>query len=370
MKMRIENVLIVDPVKGEFTGDVLLESGKIKSISPRELKKYDAILMPGFVDPHTHGCAGIDTMKMSKEELGKWENFLYSQGVTAFLPTTVSANEKDMIHVSTLVGEYIKERTSTSVYGIHYEGPYINVGKKGAQNQKTIRNATAKEMENVLYPHVRLITMAPEVGGFYDVLPRLKENGTVISLGHTDANFLDMKRAFLNGVDRITHFPNAIKSLHHRELGGVGAGFYLDFNVEMIVDGVHLAPEFVDMVYRTKGAGKIMLITDSIEAAVLKDGKYDLGGLKVSVKDGKATLSNGSLAGSTLLFGQAVKNFKRFTNCSLKELSRVSSYNTAINLKIKNIGRIEEGYKANLVLLDKELNVSKTYLSGEIVYER
>ena len=368
--MKIENVLIADPVKGEFTGDVLLENGDIKSISPRDLKKYNAILMPGFVDPHTHGCAGIDTMKMNKKKLAKWEEFLYSQGVTTFLPTTVSANEKDMIHVSTLVGEYMKERASTSVYGVHYEGPYINVDKKGAQNPAVIRNSTTKEMENVLFPHVKLITMAPEVGGFYDVLPLLKENGTVVSLGHMNANFVDMKRAFLNGVDRITHFPNAIKPLHHRELGGVGAGLYLDFNVEMIVDGVHLAPEFVDMVYKIKGADKIMLITDSIEAAALEDGKYDLGGLKVTVKDGRATLDNGSLAGSTLLFGQAVKNFKKFTDCSLKELSRVSSYNSSKNLKLENIGRIEEGYKANLVLLNEDLDVVRTYLNGEIVYER
>jgi len=366
---KIGNILIVDPIKGEFVGNVLVDGGRIESVIPKNSDVYKYIAMPGFIDLHTHGCIGKDTMRLSAEDLEGWEKFLYSQGVTAFLPTTVSAKKEDMLRVSKFVDEYVHERAYTSVYGIHYEGPYINIEKKGAQNSDMIRAATTEEIREVISSVVKLITMAPEVEGFYDVLTVLKENKTVVSLGHTNAGFKDMRRAFLYGVNRITHFPNAIKGLHHRELGGVGAGLYLDFEIEMIVDGIHLAPEFVDMIYRIKGADKIMLITDSIDAAGLEDGKYNLGGLDVTVKNGKATLPDGTLAGSTLLFNKAIKNFKKFTNCSLRELAKVSSYNAARNLAIEDVARIEEGYKANIVLLDKELNVIRTYLNGETVYE-
>ncbi|WP_036225919.1 N-acetylglucosamine-6-phosphate deacetylase [Mesoaciditoga lauensis] len=367
--MEIKNVLVVDPLKGEFVGDVQYEEGLIKRILPKSSTSYEKILMPGFIDPHTHGCRGIDTMHIDDEKLEKWEHFLYGQGVTSFIPTTVSAREEEMIRVSNMIEEYMYKNSKTSVAGIHYEGPYINVNKKGAQNPDVIREASTREIEEILSPKVKLITMAPEINGFYDVLPALKENGTVVSIGHSDANFEDMKRAFLNGINRITHFPNAIRGLHHRELGGLGAGLYFDFSLEMIVDGVHLSPEFVNLIYRLKGAEKISLITDSISAAALEDGEYELGGLKVNVTNGKVTLSDGTLAGSTLLFNDAVKNFKNFTHCSLRELAMVSSYNTAVALNLEKVGRIEEGYKANFVLLDRELNVVETYLYGERVYQ-
>jgi len=367
--LKIKNVLVVDPIKGEFVGEISWENDVIKEVLPTNASSYEKILMPGFVDPHTHGCRGIDTMDIDDESLEKWERFLYSQGVTSFLPTTVSARKEEMIRVSNMIEEYVYKNPKTSVVGIHYEGPYININKKGAQNPDAIREASPKEVEEILSPKVKLITMAPEIKGFYEVLPLLKENGTVVSIGHSDANFYDMKRAFLNGVNRITHFPNAIRGLHHRELGGLGAGLYFDFSIEMIVDGIHLSPEFVKLIYNLKGSEKISLITDSISAAALEDGEYELGGLKVNVVDSKATLDDGTLAGSTLLFNDAVKNFKNFTRCSLKELARVSSYNSVLALNLKKIGRIEEGYKANFVLLDKELNVVETYLNGEKVYQ-
>ncbi len=368
--MKLSNVLVVDPVKGEFVGEVAWEDGTISEVTPSEGEDYSAILMPGFVDPHTHGCYGVDAMTMREDELEKWERFLYAQGVTSFIPTTVSAKKSDLIRVSNLIEEYIYKKSKTSVWGVHYEGPYLNPEKRGAQNGEVIRVAAPKEVEEILSPRVRIITMAPEMKGFYDVLPILKENGTVVSIGHTNATFREMEKAFLMGVDRITHFPNAIRPLHHRELGGMGAGLFFDFNVEMIVDGVHLSPEFVKLIYKLKGPEKISLITDSISAAALEDGEYELGGLKVNVVDGKARLEDGTLAGSTLLFNDAVRNFKDFTRCSLKELAMVSSYNSVRALGIEKTGRLEEGYKANLVVLDKNLRVLQTYLAGELVFQR
>ncbi len=178
-------------------------------------------------------------------------------------------------------------------------------------------------------------------------------------MGHSNANFETAKRAYESGFKRITHFPNALSPLHHREMGMVGAGLYLDFSLELICDGIHLSADFVRLVYKMKGAEKIILVTDSISATGLKDGKYKLGTLDVFIEDGIAKLSDGTLAGSTLTYSKALKNFQKFTGCSLKELARVSSYNSAVELRL-NVGRIENNYEAKFVLLDKELNIVKT----------
>ena len=178
-----------------------------------------------------------------------------------------------------------------------------------------------------------------------------------------------MIAAFDLGIKKITHFPNALTPLHHREIGGTGSGLYFDFSLEMIVDGIHSSPEFVNLIYRIKGADRIFLITDSMAAAGMPNGKYELGGLDVFVKDGKAVLDNGALAGSTLLFKNAVKNFSKFTNCTYQELTKVSSYNSLKQMKMTDeLGLIQEGYKANLVLLDMDLNLKQTIFDGEVVY--
>lgn len=366
--MKIENVLLVDPLIGEFTGTIEIAAGKIVSVERKEKSEYHEIVMPGFVDTHTHGCMGVDTMRMDQKDLEKWEEFLNSQGVTSFLPTTVSAKKEDMLRVAKMIKGYMSNHENSSVRGVHYEGPYINISKKGAQNPSAIRSATVEELKDVILDNVLLIAMAPEIEGFQEALKALQEMNVVVSICHTDSSYEEMKKAFEMGCNRITHFPNALKGLHHREIGGVGAGLLHDFNLEMIVDGVHSVPEFVELIYKLKGAEKLMLITDSIDATCLEDGIYDLGGLRVTVKDEHANLDDGTIAGSTLTFNRAVKNFKAFTGCSLKELARVSSYNALNNLGLTNCGRLEAGFDADLVVLDKNLTVKKTIIGGKTVF--
>ncbi|APT76141.1 N-acetylglucosamine-6-phosphate deacetylase [Marinitoga sp. 1137] len=356
--MEISKLLIVDPIDGEYTGKIIINNGKIEKIIKTEDSYYDYILMPGFIDTHTHGYGGIDTMTATEKDFKQWAEMNFKHGVTTFFPTTVSASKEQIKNV-------IKNTPiEKSIKGIHLEGPYININKKGAQNPEYIRNPEKNEIKEILNEKIKLITMAPEIKGFYDVINIIHKNNTVISLGHTEADYQEFKKAYEKGINRITHFPNAIKGLHHRELGGVGAGMLEDFKIEMIVDGVHTSPDFVKLIYKIKNIDDIILITDSMSAAGLNDGKYDLGGLEVTVKNGKATLKDGTIAGSTLVFDKAIKNFKKFTNCTLTELAKVSSYNAAQNLKLQNLGRIKEGYIANLVLLDKNLNLKKTIFEG------
>ena len=367
--MILDSILMVDPLEGEFTGSLEIEDGKISRVSKKK-RSWSFIVIPGFFDPHVHGSFGADTMDLSKKSLEKMEEFFYAQGVTSFLPTTVSCSLEDMLKALDVVEEYMNGRDVTSVLGVHLEGPYISPEKVGAQNPEYVRKPSEKEINALLERDVlRLITMAPEIEGFSEYSKTLMNKGVVISMGHSNAKFEHVKKAYDMGVKRITHFPNALRPLHHREIGITGAGLYFDDIVlELICDGVHLSPQMVKLVYKTKGADRIILITDAISAAGLKDGVYELGGLRVFVENGVARLSNGSLAGSTLTFINAVRNFRKFTGASLKELTRVSSYNAILNLSIENLGRIKEGYIADLVVLDRDLNLIATVKRGEVVY--
>jgi N-acetylglucosamine-6-phosphate deacetylase len=361
--MIFKEVLFVDPLQGAYTGNVEVKNGKIVKIIKRECSpKF--ILMPGFVDLHTHAQKGIDAMYADYKDYEKWAKNNFEQGVTTFLPTTVSASIEALEKIIDK-----SQELPLSVAGLHLEGPFVNPIKKGAQNGEFIFPSEGKNLSKILRKPVKLITAAPEIAGFKNLYKECTKNGIEISIGHTAAGFEDMIAAFDLGIKKITHFPNALTPLHHREIGGTGSGLYFDFSLEMIVDGIHSSPEFVNLIYRIKGADRIFLITDSMAAAGMPNGKYELGGLDVFVKDGKAVLENGALAGSTLLFKNAVKNFSQFTNCTYQELAKVSSYNSLKQMKmIDEVGLIQEGYKANLVLLDMDLNLKQTIFEGEAVY--
>jgi len=362
--MKIENVLIVDPLIGEFTGDIITEGKTICDIIPHYCN-YEKIVMPGFADVHTHAFEKIDTMNASKEDFEKWSKKNFEHGVTSLIPTTVSASKEDILKVI----ENIKFCV-TPIEGLHLEGPFINPEKKGAQNPDYIRNPSVDEIVEITPDFVRLITMAPERPNFYEALKYLQKKNIKVSIGHSGAGYDMMEKAYLNGADRITHFPNALNQLHHRDISGTGSAMLLDFNVELICDGIHSSKEFIKLTYKVKGSDRIILITDSMEAAGLNDGKYNLGGLDVYVEKGVARLKSGNIAGSTLLFDKGVKNFYEFTGCSLKELSKVSSYNALKDLNIENKGRIKIGYNANFVVLDKEINVQETIFEGKTVYKK
>ncbi|WP_448379373.1 N-acetylglucosamine-6-phosphate deacetylase [Fervidobacterium sp.] len=349
--MLIENVLIVDPVDGEYVGTIEFED-VILEIKRSNKSRYEYILMPAFVDPHIHGIKGIDTMTASREDFERFKEHEALAGVWYFQPTTVTCPLDELRKIKI-----------PSELKLHIEGPFIAPKRKGAHNESYIQPPPrdVRELEQYLpLSSIGMITVAVEYDSFLDFAKSCELNNIKISVGHTDATFAQAKKAFENGFRRITHFPNALSPLHHRELGVTGAGLLLDFTLEIIADGIHCAPEFVNLVYKVKGAEKIILVTDSISATGLEDGNYMLGDLHVKVENGIAKLSDGTLAGSTLTFSQAVKNFAKFTGCSLKELAMVSSYNACKDLNL-NAGRIKEGYPAKLVLLDDELNIKKVW---------
>ncbi|GAB6189782.1 N-acetylglucosamine-6-phosphate deacetylase [Marinitoga arctica] len=359
--MILKNILIVDPVDGEYTGEISIKNNIIEKVIKKNVE-YKYILMPGYVDTHTHGYKGIDIMNIEKNDLKKWSELNFCHGVTRFYPTTVSASINKL---KKIINNF---QPTLSAKGLHLEGPYISKIKKGAQNEKYIFKPCIDDLKKIINEKIKIITMAPEIENFFNVISYLKKHKVIISLGHSNGDYFIFKKAIENKINRITHFPNAIKELHHREIGGVGAGLLEDFKIELIADKIHSSLEFIKLIYKTKNIKDIILITDSIPATNLNDGEYELGGLKIFVNNKKATLKNGIIAGSTLTFDIGVKNFHNISNCSLKELALVSSYNALKDLGVKNEGRIKEGYIANLILLNKSLKIKSTFFEGIRVF--
>ncbi len=243
--------------------------------------------------------------------------------------------------------------------------------KAGAQNPEHIRNPSIDEVREYYEASrrlLRMMTLAPELPGALELIRWLRMHGVTVSLGHTNADYETARLAIANGARRATHLYNAMRAVHHREPGVVGAVLedprvYL----ELIVDLVHVHPAVVRETVRRAGPHRVVLITDAIEAAGLPDGEYSLGGLKVIVKNGIARLETGALAGSTLTLDRAVANMTRL-GISLEEAVAMASFNPARSLGLEGLGDIAPGYHADFTVLTRELKVKATVIAGIEVY--
>jgi len=355
----LERVLVVDPIDGEYVADLEVDPPYVVGIKKRGISNFLAIAMPGFVDPHVHGCFGLSVMD---GEFSRIEERLYSCGVTGFLATTISSPMDELVGLL----EKVKGYRGLSFLGIHLEGPYISKERAGAHPREFVRKPSEEEIEILKkYPEIKLVTFAPEQEGSH-LLFDLR--GVTLSAGHSNATFSDFLHS---GLKRITHFPNALRPLHHREVGAVGAGLLLeDVDLELICDGVHVCGEMVKLIYKMKGAHRIVLVTDAIPTTGLKDGRYSFAGVTVLVEEGISRTPEGNLAGGACLFPEVLKKFEKFTGATLRELAAASSYNACRELGLKDMGRIKEGTPADVVILDEDLNVKMTLKNGLIMYKK
>lgn len=334
--------------------------------------------VPGFIDVHIHGVAGADTMDATKEALETMVMSLPKEGTTSFLATTMTQEGKQIENALINTGKYIKEQQSpgkSEIIGVHLEGPFVNSTMAGAQPIQHIIDpdiALLKEWQKLSNKTIKLVTLAPERPGGLDMIRYLKANGIIASIGHTNATYDEVNEAIEAGANHVTHLFNQMRGLHHREPGVVGAAFLREeLKAEIIVDGVHVRPEMVNLAFKQKQSDGLILITDSMRAKCLKNGKYDLGGQEVTVKDGKAILEDGTLAGSILKLGHAVKNIIAFTGCSLGEAIEMVSVNPAKQLGIYDRkGSISVGKDADIVILDEEMEVYMTLCRGSLAFKR
>ncbi|WP_018247461.1 N-acetylglucosamine-6-phosphate deacetylase [Orenia marismortui] len=363
-------------------GNLKIEDGIITQID--DIDNFDSstqiidlkglYLAPGFIDIHTHGAVGKDTMDCDYNVFEVIAKYKASKGTTSFLLTTLTASQEKILDVAKLLNRYLhREDSLGNILGIHLEGPYINIDKKGAQNAKNIRVANTYELDeiiNILGNKLKLITLAPEIEGASKLIPYAYKQGIVVSVGHSNGSYDEIKRGFNCGVRSATHLFNGMRGLHHRKPGVVGACLEDDrIAVELIVDNHHLHPAIVKLVIKMKSFEKIILVSDSMRATGMPDGSYDLGGLEAVIKDGVARLSAGNLAGSTLDLNDALKNLIDITGLNLVEGIKPLTLNPAKLLGIADSkGSISIGKDADLVVFDQDFNVLMTIIAGRIVY--
>ena len=368
--------------KGKVKTSLLIENGKIAKIGDFESDGLielpeDQIIIPGFIDQHIHGAAGSDAMDGTVEDLSKIACALAKEGTTAFLATTMTQSPENIDKALTAVKEYIesKPETGAEILGVHLEGPFISKDFIGAQPLEYVAAPNVevfKHYEEVSGNNIKLVSMAVEVEGAEELVSYLDSKGIVASIGHSNAKYADVEKAIRAGASNVTHTYNAQKPIHHREVGTVGSAMLFDeLTCEAICDGIHLSAPAIKLLWKNKPADKFVLVTDAMRAKHMPDGVSELGGQVVIVKNGEARLENGTLAGSVLRMNNAVKNVMKFLDTDLETTVKYASSNPAKNLGVYDLmGSIAEGKLANLVVVDKDVNVYQTIRCGKVIFEK
>ena len=380
----IHNIQLAMPDGSVMEGDIIVENGKIATVSDESTEDFSGermdgqgcLVLPGFIDIHIHGADGADFMDGTEESFEKVARALPKEGTTSFLATTLTQSEEHILNAVEAGRKFMEQNeTGAEMLGFHLEGPFIHPGQAGAQPVEFIRKPSFQFLERWFggdLGHLKVVTLAPECDEGLKLTRRLAERDIIVSAGHTKATFEDVQHAVDHGLSHLTHFGNAMSGLHHREIGVVGAGFLLEqLHCEVIADGIHLSEAMLRLIYKTIGPERIILITDSMRAKGLPDGTYTLADQDVKVVGRKATLDNGTLAGSVLKMDEAVQMMRRIGNCDLIDLMRMSSSNAAKRLGVfDRKGSIEVGKDADLVLLDADFQVHATICRGKVSYSR
>jgi len=351
-----------------------LKSEWSSRIEALNLKNY--VIAPGFIDTHIHGCCGHDTNSASTTDIRRMAEELVKHGVTAFAPTSVTADHETLLKIAKSVSAYMEEAEGeplgAEVIGLHMEGPYINPEMRGAQNPEHIRKPSLEEFqEYVEASRGKLVIMdiAPEIEGALQLISYASSLGVHVGLGHTNATYEEAVRGIVAGASRATHIFNAMRRFHHRDPGITVACLQNPHvYVEVIADLIHLAPPTLRLVVDYAGTSRTMLITDAISATGLPDGTYSLGGLRVTVKEGIARLDNGVLAGSTLTMDRAVRNVVSL-GYSLRDALTMASLTPARSLGLERMGCLRPGCRGDIVVLDKKLGVRGVFVRGINMYE-
>ncbi len=387
----LRNVRAVLPERLIEKGSLVLEGGRIarifevpnadSSTTAASLDLESLTLFPGFIDVHIHGAVGVDTMAATNTDLARLSQFLAGQGVTAWLPTLVPAERQNYVSALHAIDELMDQQSrdlvplGARVLGVHYEGPFVNAAQCGALHREHFQTFSGAEAIDILPAlsnkrAIKMMTVAPEVEGGIDLVRELTHRGWVISIGHTRARVDVLDEAFEAGARHMTHFMNAMAPLHHRAPGPIGWGLSRnDVTCDLIADGVHLDPYMLRLLLRIKGPERLSLISDSIAAAGLGDGEYQIWGETIAVKKGRTQNAQGSIAGSVITILDAVRMILSLGATEVA-VAQMASMNPARLLGIGgDCGSIEEGKRADLVALDSQGNVRLTMICGQIAFE-
>ncbi len=339
-------------------------------------------ITPGMIDLHIHGAGGRDLMEGTPEAVQAVSRTLAAHGTTSFLATSVVCRELKQNRHLEIAAELCNGRGAegAEILGLHVEGPYVNPARAGLIRHDRIWLPDRKNLSDLLglgKGAFRMFTMAPELPGALDLLPVLEDAGAVGSLGHTDATFDEAKAGFKKGIRHVTHLYNAMRGLHHREPGALGAVLTdHGVTVQLITDGVHVHPEVLRWTGRVLKPEALVLITDALPAAGLPDGIYAYDGREYESKDGsawqlKGGSERGSLFGTTLLLDGMLRRAIGFMGITFPEAIRMATLNPARTLGLEKFrGRLAPGALADLVLWDSKYQVTETIIRGKTAWKQ
>lgn len=364
-----------------YTGDGVIENGyirfgeKIKEIGdmagfePKgddlEVECAGTIVVPGFIDIHSHGGYGKDNMDATPDEINEMvKQMTKKEGITTYFCTTMTQTYENIEKAMQNIHDAAQK--NPVIKGIHVEGPFISTVFKGAQDPSYIKKPdenTLAKWNEISGGLIRIVTYAPE-----EADPSFetwcKENGVVLSAGHSNALYGELNAS---GATHVTHLYNAQRGLNHREPGVTGYGMLAEgVHAELICDGKHIVPDMVKLACKVRGYDGIELITDSMRAKGMPEGKSELGGQVVIVKDGMAKLEDGTIAGSILTYIQAFKNVMEFTGASVEEAVKMTSGNQAKEFGLDSKGAIAVGKDADMVVLNDAFELVQTISYGEL----
>lgn len=364
-------------VDGQFQDtDLLVQDGRVAGFSGKADEVVDLggkLLIPGFLDLHTHGGDGVDVNAATAGDLAKIGRFFAKNGTTGWLCSILTDTpEQTLWCIDQAKAAMAAPITGAQLMGIHLEGPFLCSAYKGAMPEHLLRKgdpALFRQYQQAAEGAVRYITVSPEVEGVVDMIAEIAGH-TTVAIGHSGADYETSCAAIDAGAQACTHTFNAMGLFHQHRPGIMGAVLERPVCCEAICDGRHLHPGSVRMLLACKGWDRVVAVTDSIQAAGLPDGHYKLGVNDVVVEDGDAKLaSNGVRAGSTLTTGQALKNLVKFTGESVEKVLPLLTANPARLIGMDHRkGSIAPGKDADLVVLDQDLNVTATYVAGVNVY--
>ncbi len=352
--------------------------GKAADLTEQNGKKMDLggrILAPGFIDIHVHGGNGVTFGDGDLVEgTAKYSEWVVSNGVTGYLMSVAQPTENRLIEtIEDYVDVYNNPPRGAETLGLHLEGPFLNPEKKGAFNPKWLRKPDLEEMEAYIQAGegwIRQMTMAPELPGAQEVAQMCTESNILVALGHSNTTFDGAQKALKGNFRHVTHAFNAQKGFNHREPGVLGA--ILDseeITAELIADTIHVHPAAMRLLLRSLGSDRVVAITDAMTGAGLKDGVYQLAGYDVTVKEGRATMADGTIAGSIATMDVCVANLINHVGLSLTEAVNTASLNPARAIGVDDrLGSIEEGKDASLIVIDEAINVFLVMVKGKIVF--
>jgi N-acetylglucosamine-6-phosphate deacetylase len=358
MRLGVESALVEGRL---LPGDVDIADGRVVAVGLPG-KNGHGVAAPGFIDLQVNGFGGVDFLDSDAAGYRRAGEALLETGVTAYLPTFITAPEDQLLAA---IDEVPTAGPGPRILGIHLEGPFLAAGRLGTHPPLARRDPDPALLERLLGSgRIRLVTLAPELDGADQLIELLLRRGVTVSCGHTDATADEANHAFDQGVETVTHLFNAMRPLRHRDPGIAGAALARDdVVVQVILDGVHLAPETAALVWRA-AAGRVALVTDAVSGAGVQDGSYSLGGFEVKIRDGVARGPDGQLAGSVLTMIEAVRNLHAL-GAPLGAALEAASTVPARVLGLPDAGRLEPGAPADVVVVDDNLQIERVLVGGQ-----